>query len=98
MGEASETVAELYQREVKRLFSSYPPDSARNDVHDEIRGRFRALADYLASTVPACPELWRSVQELHVSMMLANAAVAGTWRPITVTPPHSVWPKGMPAR
>lgn len=95
MSSTSESVAEIYLREVGRLFQSYPPDASRTAVHDEVRRRYRELAEWLAETLPPCPELWRAVQELHVSMMLSNAGVAVSSR-VTVTPPHSVWPKGMP--
>jgi hypothetical protein len=87
MGEPNESVAELYRSEVAKLFTSYPPgDPARTALHDEIRRRFRELADWLAITVPPCPELWRAVQELHVGMMLSNAAVAANWRTLNIPP------------
>ena len=76
-------VAEVYQREVEKLFASYPPgDAARSTLHDDIRKYFRDLATFLLRNVPASPELWRSVQELHVAMMLANAAVAANWETV----------------
>ena len=75
------SVRGLYLSEVDKLFRSYPPgDASRTELHDGIRRRFRELATFLAEELPPCPELWRSVQELHVGMMLANAAVAANWR------------------
>lgn len=83
---AATSVRELYCSEVDKLFRSYPPgDASRTELHDEIRARFRDLATFLAKELPPCPELWRAVQELHVGMMLANAAVAANWSTVVAS-------------
>lgn len=77
------SVREYYQAQVDKLFRSYPPgDPARTALHNEIRASFRGVARLLTDQVPSCPELWRAVQELHVAMMLANAAVAANWETV----------------